>query len=62
MPTRSLLTRLVALLVASPAAVSARGQDELAKAPPPAGLLAPQAATAVAARVAPLEGPNSTPP
>jgi gluconolactonase len=57
MPPRSLLARLAALLVASPAAVTARGQDDLANAPPPTGLLAPEAATTVAARVALLEGP-----
>ena len=57
MQTRSLLARLAALLVASPAAVPAQGQDELARARPPIGLLAPEAATAVAARVALLEGP-----
>src|SRR5215471_6218058 len=57
MPTRSLLARLAAFLVAAPATGPAQGQEGLAKAPPPTGLLAPQAATAVAARVALLEGP-----
>jgi gluconolactonase len=57
MPTRSLLARLAALLVASPAAVSARGQDDLAEVPPPTGLLAPEAAATVAARTCLLEGP-----
>ena len=41
----------------SPPAVPAQGQDDLAKAPPPTGLLAPEAATTVAARLALLEGP-----
>src|SRR4051794_28957217 len=57
MPPRSLLARLTGLLIAAPAATPAQGQGELAKAPPPAGLLAPQAATSLAARVALLEGP-----
>src|SRR6516165_9458461 len=57
MQTRSLLSRLAALLVASPAAGPAQGQGDLAQARPPIGLLAPEAATTVAARVALLEGP-----
>jgi gluconolactonase len=57
MQTRSLLSRLAALLVASPAAVPTQGQGELARAQPPIGLLAPEAATAVVASVALLEGP-----
>jgi gluconolactonase len=57
MPMRSLLTRLAALLVASPAAVLARAQVDPAKVPPPSGLLAPEAATTVAARTCLLEGP-----
>jgi gluconolactonase len=57
MQTRSLLSRIAALLVASPAAVTAQDQVDLAHARLPAGLLAPEAATAVAARDALLEGP-----
>ncbi len=57
MQTRSLLARLAALLFASPPAVPAQGPDDLAQARPPIGLLAPQAAATVAARVALLEGP-----
>jgi gluconolactonase len=57
MSMRSLLVRLAVLLVASPAAGPARAQGDLAQAPPPTGLLAPQAATTVAARTCLLEGP-----
>jgi len=53
----SFLVRLSALLVALPHAVSAQGPADLAKAPPPAGLLAPEATTTVAARTCLLEGP-----
>ena len=57
MTTRSLLARLAALLAATPAAGPAWGQADLAHVPPPAGLLAPEAATTVAARTCLLEGP-----
>ena len=57
MPTRSILVRLSALLAASSSIVLAEGGPDPAKAPPPPGLLAPEAVTAVAARVALLEGP-----
>jgi len=59
MPTRSLptLARLVAMLVVCPAALLAQGPSGLSKALPPAGLLAPEAATTVAARACLLEGP-----
>ncbi len=57
MPMWSFPVRLAALLVALPPAVSAQGPGDLAKAPPPAGLLAPEAATTVAARTCLLEGP-----
>jgi hypothetical protein len=52
-----LLSQLAALQVASPAAGPAQGQGELTRAQPPISLLAPEASTAVAARVALLEGP-----
>ncbi len=57
MPIRSILLWLVALMTT--ASASSRGEDkpDLARAPLPAGLLAPEAATTVAARVALLEGP-----
>jgi gluconolactonase len=57
MQPRLLLSRLAALLVASPAAAHAQDQADLAHARPPTGLVAPEAAMTVAARVALLEGP-----
>src|SRR5262245_11778670 len=57
MSTRSLLSRLAALLAAAPASVPAQGPGDLAKAPPPAGLLAPETPTTVAAKTCLLEGP-----
>jgi gluconolactonase len=57
MQTSSLLSRLAAFLIASPAGVPTQDQADLAHARLPAGLLAPDAVTAVAARVALLEGP-----
>jgi gluconolactonase len=57
MPIRSILIWLVTIMTASSA--SSRGQDrpDFAKVPLPSGLLAPEAVTSVAARVALLEGP-----
>ena len=57
MPTPSILVRLSALLAASSPIVHAEDGPDPAKAPPPPGLVSPEAATAVAARVALLEGP-----
>ena len=57
MSMRQISALTTALLVASRSSVPAQGQDDLAKAPPPTGLLAPEAATAVVARLALLEGP-----
>jgi gluconolactonase len=57
MQTRSLLSRIAALLVASPAAVPAQDQADLAHSRLPTSLLAPETVTTVAARVALLEGP-----
>jgi gluconolactonase len=48
---------IAASLVAHPSSAPAQGPGDLAKTPSPAGLLAPRAATTVAARVALLEGP-----
>ena len=52
-----ILTRLAALLAASSAVSRADDKTDLSEVRPPAGLLAPGAATTVAARVALLEGP-----
>src|SRR4051794_5032793 len=53
--------RLISVLVTTslvlPSPVPAQGTGDLAKAPPPAGLLAPESALSVTARVALLEGP-----
>ncbi len=57
MSMRLVSALIAALLVASISSVPAQGQDDLAKAPPPTGLLAPEAATAVVARLSLLEGP-----
>src|SRR3954451_7987512 len=57
MSMRTISALIAASLVASPPSVPAQGPGDLAKAPPPTGLLAPEAATTVAARVALLEGP-----
>src|SRR3954451_20300100 len=57
MSMRTISALIAASLVASPPSVPAQGPGDLAKAPPPAGLLAPEAATTVAARLALLEGP-----
>ena len=57
MSIRLLSALLSALIVAYPSVVPAQGQDDLSKSPPPTGLLAPEATTAVAARLALLEGP-----
>jgi gluconolactonase len=57
MTLRTILARIAAVLATSPTALRADDTPELGKAPPPAGLLAPQAATTVAARVCLLEGP-----
>ncbi len=57
MTIRIVSALIAASLVASPSPARAQGPGELAKAPPPTGLLAPEAATTVAARVALLEGP-----
>ena len=48
---------IAASLVVSQPGVHAQGPSDLAKAPMPTALLAPEAATTVAARVALLEGP-----
>jgi len=53
----SILYQLAALLAVTSAVSRADDKPDLAKAPPPEGLLAPEAATTVAARVALLEGP-----
>lgn len=57
MSIRSVSALIVASLVASPSSVPAQGMGDLARAAPPAGLLAPVGATTVAARLALLEGP-----
>src|SRR3954454_25202146 len=57
MSMRTISALIAASLVASPPSVPAQGPGDLSKAPPPAGLLAPEAATTVAARLALLEGP-----
>ncbi len=57
MSMRLVSAMIAALLAASRFSVPAHGQDDLAKAPLPTGLLAPGAVTTVAARLALLEGP-----
>jgi len=57
MSTQFLLVLIAALLLAFPTRMRAEDKPDLAKASPPTGLLATEAATAVAARVALLEGP-----
>jgi gluconolactonase len=58
MPRTSILARLAALLAASPVSLHAQDrQGDLARAPLPASLLAPQTATTVVARTCLLEGP-----
>ncbi len=57
MSKRSILARLSGLLLAFPASVPAQGPVDLARAPMPTGLLAPEAATTVAARTSLMEGP-----
>ena len=54
---RTLRTLIAAHLAAYPTALLAQERVDLVKVPLPAGLLAPEAATSVAARVALLEGP-----
>jgi gluconolactonase len=57
MPIRSILLGLVTFMTASSASSEAQDKPDLARVPLPSGLLAPEAATSVAARVALLEGP-----
>ena len=57
MTIRMVSALIAASLAASPSPVPAQGPGGLAKVAPPAGLLAPEAATTVAARLALLEGP-----
>jgi gluconolactonase len=57
MAMKSILARVAALLAAAPGSLQAGDAPAPANAPPPAGLLAPDAATSVAARTCLLEGP-----
>jgi gluconolactonase len=57
MRMRLVSTLITATLIASAARLYAQDKPNLAKASPPTGLLAPEAATSIAARVALLEGP-----
>ncbi len=61
MSIKSILTRFAALLAAAPAAARADDPVDLAHAPLPAGLLAPESATTIAARTCLLEGPAFDP-
>ena len=57
MPIRSILIWMVAFMTTSSASSRAEDKPDLARVPLPSSLLAPEAATSVAARVALLEGP-----